>query len=121
MRPKYARRNMYTTFSNNGTNEIDISVNRMSSFNVTKPLRYYQVAGHEDQRPDMICNNIYGTIDYWWILVQFNDIVDVFTELKEGMILKVPDIKDISEFINKVRADVSLEQADSDKRTSGGI
>jgi hypothetical protein len=116
MKPKFIRTNMYTKQITNGIDELDISNNIMDLFKVTKPLRYYQVGRYEDQRPDLICDNIYGNTDYWWILVQFNDIVDVFTELKEGMVLKVPSVKDINEFINKARRSVDKKQNLIDER-----
>ena len=108
--PKYSRRNMYVVDSQDGSPDIDLSNNRISLFVVTKPIRYYQITRYEDQRPDVICNNIYGDTDFWWVLLLFNDIVDVFTELREGLILKVPDKKDISDFINRARSEMRQEQ-----------
>jgi hypothetical protein len=79
----------------------DLSENKFNNFKTTRPIRYYQIDNWEECRPDLISYNIYGKTDYWWILLKFNNIIDIFEELKGGFILKVPDRRDIQIFANK--------------------
>ena len=43
-------------------------------------------------RPDLLSFHVYGTPDYWWLLLLANDIVDPYEELKEGIQLKIPKV-----------------------------
>lgn len=100
---KYNRSNYYNKIKIENKLEYDLSNSYSNLFKVTQPIRYYQITKYEAFRPDIISRNIYGTIDHWWILMRFNDIVDIFTELKEGFILKVPSINDIQKFNKAIR------------------
>ncbi len=48
----------------------------------------------DEQRIDIISYRIYGTTKYWWILLEFNDIVDQFT-IKVGDLIKFFDLTDL--------------------------
>lgn len=61
----------------------------------------YVVTGPVVNRIDMISYKIYGTVDLWWLICAVNDIMDPFTELTLGRVLKVPTIDAYYEFFNK--------------------
>lgn len=48
----------------------------------------------EEQRPDLISNNIYGTVFYWELLLLYNDILDL-SELVNGKIIKYFSVRDL--------------------------
>jgi len=44
----------------------------------------------EDRRPDLIAYNMYGQSVLAWVVLQFNNIVDIQTELKTGTEIRLP-------------------------------
>ncbi len=106
---KYIRSNYFSKITIDGTVELDLSEGHYELFKLTRPIRKYQITKFEAMRPDIISHAIYGTTDHWWILMKFNDIVDIFTELKEGFILKVPNKVDILNFNKEVRQAIIKE------------
>jgi len=68
-----------------------------SSFlNVLKTLepRGEFIVTKDSQRIDIISQRIYGDTKYWWILLEFNGIVDQFS-IKLGHIIKFFDLTDL--------------------------
>ena len=41
-------------------------------------------------RPDLLAFAVYGDSSLFWIILQYNNIIDPFTEFKEGIVLKIP-------------------------------
>lgn len=62
----------------------------------------YVVENKYEGRLDLIAYAFYGDPKLWWIIGQFNNILDPITEIVPGAVLIIP-IKDrvISEFLNK--------------------
>jgi len=52
--------------------------------------KFYSVTPGTQYRPDLISYEFYGTPDFWWKIMQVNDIKDVF-EIRTGMTLRLPD------------------------------
>ncbi len=48
------------------------------------------VLPREDRRPDLIANRIYGNAQLAWVVLQFNNIVDVETELRVTTEIRLP-------------------------------
>lgn len=42
-------------------------------------------------RLNTITAMFYGTEDFWWIIAQYNNILDTYSEIQEGVILRIPD------------------------------
>jgi len=51
----------------------------------------------EEFRPDQISRRIYDNDQYWWVIMLYNDIIDV-ESIEIGMILKYPDAEDLDSF-----------------------
>jgi len=62
------------------------------------PVSYHQVTESDVMRPDLISYAVYGTVDYWWIILFVNDIDDPLTEIVAGDVLTIPNIADIYNF-----------------------
>lgn len=60
----------------------------------------YQINPEEEARPDLIAQNHYGSWTYWWAVMVFNDIIDPFTELTPGKVLRLPSESDLISQIN---------------------
>lgn len=43
-----------------------------------------------DQRPDLVSYDIYGTANYEWVVLQYNNILDIVTEFVVGKDIRLP-------------------------------
>lgn len=50
----------------------------------------YAVEDFYDGRPDLIASAFYNEPRYWWIIAQYNNILDPFSEIRPGRILLIP-------------------------------
>ena len=101
---KYSRENFLNIFMNNGTPELDLSSGDFElMFRTTIKPRLYQLDTYEEFRPDVISFRCYKNTQVWWILMKYNDIIDPFNELVAGLVLKVPDFKDIQNFQREIK------------------
>lgn len=92
-------RNRYLKTNNiNGINEHD-----MGSFNVKDfdfgDFVYIMITDEEVGRPDLISYKCYGGMNYWWFLMWYNGITDVWNDLSFGVVLKIPAQSKIDEFM----------------------
>lgn len=62
------------------------------------------VVQSEEARPDIISNKIYGSTQYWWILLFYNDIIS-FEDLANGVVIKYPDLADVEDLFFSLKAD----------------
>lgn len=50
-------------------------------FTVTSKYRY---------RPDRLAYDVYGRADYQWVIMQYNNVVDLFTDFDVGSVIALP-------------------------------
>ena len=86
-----------------GIEQLDFLYNSLSDFVMEYSPGYYRVVTIDCMRPDFISYKVYGTVDFWWIILLVNGIEDPFTDLVEGMILEIPNKLDIYKFQKKYR------------------
>lgn len=73
-----------TTYSGNTDTDItivDISTNIIEYYNTIKSnytLQKYSISGSD--RPEIVSYKLYDTVDYAWVLLLVNDIVDPFND-----------------------------------------
>jgi hypothetical protein len=99
-----SRTNIYQLVSVDNISERDINNSQWNLLNIQRPITYYRVSYGDIQRPDLISLKIYGKIDYWWILMCFNEIYDCWNDLTDGQILNCPDILDIEDYLSKIKS-----------------
>lgn len=46
-------------------------------------------------RPDKISYEVYGSVAYDWLILYYNRILDPFTELTSGRVLKIPSLESV--------------------------
>jgi len=51
---------------------------------------FYVVTRDTERRPDLIAYDTYGDPAYAWLVLQFNNIVDINEELVSGVTIKLP-------------------------------
>jgi hypothetical protein len=54
------------------------------------PMNDYTLTSNENQRMDIIANNIYGSQLNWWIIAQANGVVNGSTLVPPGIQLFIP-------------------------------
>lgn len=50
----------------------------------------YYVENKFERRIDLISDAFYGDSRYWWVIAQFNDIIDPYSEITPGRMLVIP-------------------------------
>ena len=55
----------------------------------------------EEAHPDFLSYRIYGSANFWYILMLYNDYIDVF-EMKEGDMIKYPKLEHVEELYFKL-------------------
>lgn len=94
----YKVSNFYTNNVVDGINEYNLSSINIKDFKFTS-FDYIMVKREEEYRPDLVCYRIYGTIEYWWILLEINDISNIWEDFLEYRVLKYPPISDMQKLV----------------------
>ena len=45
----------------------------------------------EEYRPDLTSYRAYNTVDYWWLIMEFNGIFDIY-DYKSGTNIRIPGV-----------------------------
>lgn len=72
--------------------------NRLLSFTIYRkpPMRtsqkdkFYVITPGTEYRPDLVSQTAYGTVDFWWKIMEANSLKDIF-EFKAGLNIRIPD------------------------------
>lgn len=79
-----------------GSTEVSAAVVEWWTRNTVKndptDLVYFFEKKYEG-RPDMLGFVFYGDPGLWWVIAQYNSILDPFEELKEGKVLIIPTLE----------------------------
>ena len=86
--------------------EKDINNMQWDEFVINRPITYYRVSYADMQRPDLICQKIYGTMQYFWVLMKFNEIDDIWNDIEAGDTIKCPNAFDIQQYYSLVTTNV---------------
>jgi hypothetical protein len=60
------------------------------------------ITGRHVGRIDLIATDFLGDSKYWWIIAQYNAIIDPFDEIQEGKYLRIPSQSTINLLIGKL-------------------
>ena len=86
----------------NRSNEGFILLRRPLELDPDQGDTFFEVTQEVLQRPDLISQTFYGSVEYWWAIYEFNGIRDPLFELKLGQILRIPDLSRLLEAISKL-------------------
>ena len=50
----------------------------------------YTIESKYSKRPDLLSYDVYGTPSYMWVILQYNNILDINTEFVEGASIVLP-------------------------------
>ena len=115
MGTKYDRSNFFITINHaiskgNNVPEYDLSSSYFRTFKTNKKVRPFQLTDYDAHRPDRVSQQAYGVMDYWWIILKFNNVSDIWFEFNSGDIIKIPDIQDIKDFLKTVQKKKSKDE-----------
>lgn len=68
-------------------------------------FEWYMVKAEEEHNAPLIAYNMYLNQNYWWHIMVYNDISDMF-ELKAGMRIKKPSLSLLNAALNDTLMDV---------------
>lgn len=66
------------------------------------------ISESEEYRPESVSFRLYEDDQYWWILLWYNDLMNS-SDLRNGMVIRYPGLKDIEEAYLKIRINVVVE------------
>lgn len=82
---RYNRSEFVPSTSVNGIEERDLLMNKFREYTFTRPFTNYRLQYEDYMRPDLISLKIYGTQDYWWIILRCNPkIEDIWNDFVAG-------------------------------------
>ena len=96
------RKNFYKKILVDNNLEIDVLGGAGIGFGteeVSPPT--YTVKQSDLGRIDMISYNVYGTVSYWGLIAERNDIIDVENDLFTGQKLIIPSLVPFFNYYNK--------------------
>lgn len=97
------RNDFLQTITVNGIQEKDINNMQWDKMTINRPITYYRISYNDIQRPDIISQKVYSTMQYFWVLMKFNEIDDVWNDLHEGDVIKCPSALDIEQYFSLVK------------------
>lgn len=97
------RLKFYETALVDGVSELDYLKSNLNKFNPKYGVVSYRVTESDLMRPDLISYRMYQTVEYWWLILLYNQVLDPFAELKVGDLLYIPNILDIYEYYKEYR------------------
>lgn len=103
MADKFARTNFCNKSNINGTIECDLPFNDFNKFKFKRPSSFLTINKKYEMRPDLISFDVYGTVNYWWIICKVNDIDNVYEDMTIGKSIQIPAIGDIEDFYLQTR------------------
>ena len=67
----------------------------------------YVVENFYENRLDLISAVFYGQTRYWWLLAQYNNILDPATEVEAGRVIAIPTLDRVQLMLNTKKGGVS--------------
>ena len=56
-----------------------------------RSFKLVKVTSGEESRPDVVAYNYYGSSQYYWLVMETNNITDPYEGLKAGDVIKIID------------------------------
>lgn len=70
-------------------NKLTFSTYKRKPIPASSNDKFVLINSSTEYRPDLVSYAAYGTVDYWWYIMEFNGIKDIY-EFKSGLTLRVP-------------------------------
>lgn len=60
------------------------------TYNLNSTDKYYVITAGTEYRPDLVSQTAYGTVDFWWKIMEANNIMDIY-DFKAGLNIRIPN------------------------------
>jgi hypothetical protein len=57
--------------------------------------KFFEIKSGLNYRPDLVSQSFYGVPDYWWLIMEYNDIYDI-ADFTAGKIVRLPPVSEIT-------------------------
>jgi hypothetical protein len=108
------RFDLYKTALVNNNKELDYLDTKIYEANRVNGYTYYTVVQSTEHRLDLISYIHYNTVDLWWLIAQYNEILDPLEEVVMGRVLQIPALPDYYKFYNNNSKIDEIEEVFSD-------
>lgn len=62
---------------------------KRGTYETSQKDKFMVVSKHYEYRPDLVSADVYGTPDFWWKVLESNNISDIFN-FKAGLNIRLP-------------------------------
>ena len=93
------RQDLYKKEKVNTHKEVDMLKTKLPFMKI-KNYTTFTVPQYCLSRPDLISYINYDTVDFWWLIMQYNGIIDPHSEICIGTVLKIPSLSEYYQFYN---------------------
>jgi hypothetical protein len=93
------RQDLYTSQTVSGNTELDFLSSPLINYDFIS-YTLFVVPQYMIGRLDLVSYVNYGVPDFWWLIAQANDILDVFSDITAGQTLKIPNLSEYYNFYN---------------------
>lgn len=73
----------------NGIRKITFETYKKQNYPSSQSDKFILLTPQYEYRPDLVSLKVYSTTDYWWVIMEANNINDVFN-FKSGLTIRVP-------------------------------
>jgi hypothetical protein len=78
-----------------GDKKITYETYKRKTYAYSDSDKFYEINPGLNYRPDLVSNNFYGVPDYWWLIMEYNGIYDIF-DFTSGKIIRLPPVTEIT-------------------------
>lgn len=83
----------------NRSNKPFIILRRPLELEPNEDDTFVTVTQEYERRPDLLSSRVYGDPELWWVIYEFNGIMDPLFDLKMGQILRIPSLERVVQAI----------------------
>lgn len=94
------RKSRYVSGGLTETNDKAIEWWERTTFSAAEDDRPYVVDKKFAGRLDLIAALFLGEPRMWWVIAQYNNVLDVFAEVREGSIIYIPSTERVEAILN---------------------
>lgn len=69
---------------------LTFTIYKKKNFAPSQRDKFFVITPGTEYRPDLVSQTAYGTVDFWWKIMEANNIKDIF-EFKAGVNIRIPD------------------------------
>lgn len=100
---RYKRSDTYEVVSVNGNLELDFLTSDFREYKFGDDVQKFVVTEEFLKRVDLMSLLVYSQDRLWWVIMKYNNIEDIWNDIKLGDVLQIPSRRDIEEMMVGIR------------------